>query len=372
MQLKNLMATLENIAPLKLAESWDNVGLLLGDPEAEIHKVMTCLTITIEVVREAVRQQADVIVAHHPILFRPTKTIRADRSGTDLVWHLARAGIAVVSHHTGWDGAAGGANEHHADGLDLVDVRPLVPGAAPACVKIVVFVPEPNLEDVRRAAFQAGAGHIGLYDECSFTAQGVGTFRGQEGTNPKIGTVGRRESVAEHRLEIICHKHLQNSVLQAIKTAHSYEEPAIDVYELAGVAVQSKVGVGRIGSLRSPLSIKELAEMASKVFRSRCTQISTVHSGQTPDVVNRVAIACGAGDDLVDLAIQQGAHALVTGELRFHTILKAHEAGLYTILLGHYASERPSMEMMAGLIQKKHPDLTVWASLDEPDPLVNL
>lgn len=372
MILQDLMKTLETLAPLHLAESWDNVGLLLGDPSTEIRNVMTCLTITSEVVQEAISQKADVIVAHHPILFRPTKSIRADRPGSDLVWRLARSGVSVISHHTGWDSAEGGANDYIASGLGLVDVRPLNPTPAPACVKFTVFVPEANLEDVRKAAFQSGAGHIGLYDECSFSTLGLGTFRGQENANPTMGKIGIRENVKEYRLEIISPKALQNQVLSAIKNAHPYEEPAVDIYDLAGVAKISNSGVGRFGFLRHELSLRELAQWASQQFRSRSTQMAIANGSTQDAMVSRVAIACGAGDDLVDLALKHGADVLVTGELRFHTMLKAYESGLHTILLGHYASERPSMESIAQSIQIKHPDLRVWASVDEPDPLVNL
>lgn len=372
MKLQQIMKLMDEIAPLRLAEAWDNVGLLLGDPTADISKVMTCLTLSPDVAEEAVAEKADLVISHHPILFRPAKAIRADQPGTDIVWKLATRGVAVLSYHTAWDGAIDGANAYIANALGLTEVVPIRPAPGPDCVKFVVFVSEDNLESVRNAAFKAGAGHIGNYRECSFSTPGMGTFCGQEGANPTIGQVGSRENATEHRLEIICYKAIQRRVLDAIKQAHSYEEPAIDIYSMAGVATQTADGVGRIGNLSEPLTIEELAKAAAIGLRSSATQFGRLLNLEKGRKVRSVAIACGAGDDLVDSAISAGAEVLVTGELRFHTVLKVRESGLATVILGHYASERRSMEFMADLIQQKCPDLKVWASRLESDPIENV
>jgi hypothetical protein len=207
------------------------------------------LTLSPDVADEAVAEKADLVIAHHPILFRPAKAIRADQAGTDIVWKLATRGVAVMSYHTAWDGAIDGANAYIAKALGLIGTGPIRSAAGPDCVKFVVFVSDDNLEFVRNAAFNAGAGQIGNYRECSFSTLGMGTFHGQEGANPTVGQVGSREIASEHRLEIICYKAIQNRVLDAIKQAHSYEEPAIDIYSMAGVAIQTADGVGRIGNL---------------------------------------------------------------------------------------------------------------------------
>ncbi|MBI1322757.1 Nif3-like dinuclear metal center hexameric protein [bacterium] len=371
MKLLDFLRILDRIAPLRLAESWDNVGLLLGDPAADVRACMTCLTITPEVAREAVSEGADVVVTHHPILFRGAKAIRADVAGADVVWTLARAGIAVVSHHTGWDSAQGGANECIARVLGLKDIEPMQPAQGPECVKFVIFVPDENLEAVRQAAFEAGAGHIGLYDECSFSHPGHGTFRGNEGTNPTIGQPGRREEAAERRLEIICRKSQRAGVMAAIRAAHMYEEPAVDVYPLLDVALRSNEGVGRIGRADES-SIRQVAKLAQDGLTSAAVQVALAE-GVTPDsLAGQVAIACGAGDDLVDGALASGARVLVSGELRYHTICKAAQAGLTTILVGHHASERMSMELMAEVIRSAAGELRVWAARSEKEPLINL
>lgn len=371
MQLADLMRIMEEIAPLRLAENWDNCGLLLGDPAAEIRSVMTCLTLSQDVAEEALANRVDAIISHHPILFRPTKFIRADKPETSVAWRLARAGVAVVSHHTAWDGAISGANHMIAEVAGAVNIRPIQPAPARPCVKFVVFVPDENLEAVRQAAFHAGAGQIGLYDQCSYSHDGVGTFRGQKGASPAIGEVGNIEKVAEKRLEIISFKSLQEKVLAAIRQAHLYEEPAIDVYDLAGVASQASDGVGRVGDFSQAISIQEVAAKIGAGFHSAAMQISLADGAGLGQTVTKMAAACGAGDDLVDLALKAGAEVLITGELRFHTILKARDAGLSVILTGHYASERVSIEFLAGLLQKKCPELIVRASLAERDPLQN-
>lgn len=371
MNLGDVLRILDTIAPLRLAESWDNVGLLLGDPEAEVRHVMTCLTVTPAVAREAVETGVDLVVAHHPILFRGAKAIRADVPGTDVVWTLAKAGIAVASHHTGWDGARGGANDFLAETLKLENVVPMRPAGGPECVKFVVFVPEENLEAVRKAAFEAGAGHIGLYDECSYSHEGRGTFRASIGANPAIGEVGRREEVTERRLELICRKAQRSRVMQAIRAAHMYEEPAVDVYPLLEVAAAAIDGVGRVGEATNEASVRSLAELAKAGLASAAVQVALGQGRTVDEPVVRVALACGAGDDLLDDALAVGADVLVSGELRYHTVCRATQAGLSLILVGHHASEWASMEVMARKIKEAAPALDVRAADSEPEPLVN-
>jgi dinuclear metal center YbgI/SA1388 family protein len=371
MKLKALMQIIEELAPLRLAESWDNCGLLLGDPSSDVHKVLSCLTLSHDVAAEAIAGQFDAIISHHPILFRATKSIRADKSETAIIWSLARAGIAVISHHTAWDGASAGANHFIAQVAGAEKIRPLQPSANPACVKFVVFAPQDHFEVVRQAAFDAGAGQIGLYDQCSFSGDGQGTFRGQPGANPTIGNVGQLESVPEKRLEVIALKSLQNKVLEAIRLAHSYEEPAIDIYDLAGVASRAEDGVGRVGDIPQPVSIKEIAAKVITGLKSKAAQLALALGVTNETEITRIAIGCGAGDDLIDMAIASGAQLMITGELRFHTILKARDAGISVLLTGHYSSERVSMEFLANILQKKCPDIIVRASAAECDPLQN-
>jgi dinuclear metal center YbgI/SA1388 family protein len=356
---------LEDFAPSRLAESWDNVGLLWGDPEVAIERVMTCLTVTAETALEAVREQAGLIVSHHPVLFRETKRIRADLPSTAPLWALGRAGVAIASPHTAFDSAADGINEGLCRRLGLLDIVPIRPIAAPSSFKIVVFTPEADREAVLAAAFAAGAGRIGDYTECSFAIPGQGTFFGGENTNPTVGRRGRRETVEELRLEMVCPEDRLATVLAAIRAGHSYEEPAVDVFPLSPT---STIGAGRIGRLAVPRSLGELARSAT-----RALGVTTIHAaGDLESRVERVAVACGAGDDFLGDALQLGAHVLLTGEARFHRALEARAAGIGLLVAGHHATERPGVEDLANKIALAFPGLVVWPSRDECDPLVYL
>ncbi len=250
----DLLQWVEAFAPRRLAEDWDNVGLLWGDPLAPVSRIMTCLTVTPETALEALEEGAELIVSHHPVLFRAVKQVRADHRETGMLWRLAGAQVSIISPHTAFDNTAGGINDGLAHRLGLTDVQPLRPAPAGAGFKVIVFVPESDRAPILEAAFSAGAGRIGAYEECSFTTAGDGTFFGTESANPAVGQPGRRETVREQRIEIVCPAERLSSVLAAIRAHHSYEEPAIDVYPLHGLrrrdgAVQAK---GRAGSGGSP------------------------------------------------------------------------------------------------------------------------
>jgi dinuclear metal center YbgI/SA1388 family protein len=355
---------LEAFAPTHLAEGWDNVGLLWGDPGAEVSRMMTCLTVTNRTAMEAVHERADLIVSHHPVLFRAVKRVRADLPETGMLWSLARAGVAIASPHTAFDNTEGGINDGLARRLGLVDLGPLRAGEAPGSVKVVVFTPRNDREAVLAAAFATGAGRIGAYEECSFSIPGLGTFFGTEGANPTIGQAGRRESVREQRIEIVCPAERLSPVLTAIRAAHSYEEPAIDVYPLH--PAKEGPGAGRIGRLPTPTTLQEFARGVAHTFKARSLQFA----GDASRRVERVAIVCGAGDDFLSDAVRARADVLLTGEARFHRAIEAENLGIGLVVAGHHATERPGVEDLAALILNAFsPQLTVWPSRSEEDPL---
>lgn len=353
---------LEEAAPLALAESWDNVGLLMGDPAKGCRRIMTCLTITRDVAVEAVEQSADLVVSHHPVLFQPTRRLRADLTATAPVWTLASAGIAVYSAHTAFDNAREGINELLAHQLELAGVGPLVERPEPPSFKVVVFVPRSDRQAVMDAAFQAGAGQIGDYAECSFATPGYGTFLGGDSTHPTIGTKGQRERVREWRLEFVCPTTRLSATLAAIRAVHSYEEPAIDVYPLH--PGPRAPGAGRIGELPAAVRLDALTRQVG----TRLDSPHTAFVGDPGRLVQRVAIACGAGDDYIPIAAQRGADVLLTGEVRYHKALEALALGLSLVVPGHHASERPGMEDLARRIAQRFPSIQAWTSDREQDP----
>lgn len=364
---------LERFAPPELAADWDNVGLLLGDRAARVRRVLTCLTVTPDVAEEAVAEKAQLVVTHHPVLFRPVKRLTAAHPEGRMLLDLIRARVSVYSPHTAFDNTAGGINDLLARRLGLVDVGPLRrrEGTTQArsasegtrqC-KVVVFVPEADLARVSDALFAAGAGHIGAYSQCSFRLAGTGTFFGSDAANPTVGQKGRREEVAEYRLEVVCPENGVERAIAAIRKSHSYEEPAYDVYPLRPGA--SSLGEGRLGRLPQARPLRELAQAVKAATAAALVQ--TVGDPEEP--VERVAVVCGAGGELLGAALRSQADVLLTGELRFHDYLAARAEGLALCLPGHYATERCGVEELAGRIREKWPDLEVWASRRERDPV---
>lgn len=352
---------LEKFAPFYLAADWDNIGLLLGDRVASVQRIMTCLTVTPEVAREAIESKAHLIVTHHPILFRPIQRLTTDTPEGRMLLSLIQAGVAVFSPHTAFDNTAGGINDALASRLGLVDVGPLRSREGSPQCKIVVFVPEADLARLSDAMFQAGAGHIGEYSECSFRIAGTGSFFASDAANPTIGLKGRREEVSEWRLEMICPESRLQAVTAAMHQAHSYEEPAYDVYPLQ----PRTFGEGRLGRLSSALDLSQLAQKAKNALKAKQVQVV----GDSNRSIERVAIACGAGGEFLMDAVRAKADVLVTGEARFHDCLAAQAHGLALALPGHFATERFGVEELAERLQQQFPELQVWPSKFETDPV---
>lgn len=342
--LNDVARFLEAFAPRELAAEWDNTGLLLGDRTMPVERILTCLTVTPEVVAEAVSERASLIVSHHPILFRGAKALSNDTAEGRLLRPLLKHDIAVYSPHTSFDNCAGGINDQLAAMLELANVTPLRPRTVSRECKLVVFVPESDLAKVSDALFAAGAGVIGNYEQCGFRVPGTGTFFGNDSANPAVGAKGRREDVAELRFECRVPLHRLDAAIAAMRSAHSYEEPAFDVYPLAPLA---SGGEGRIGD-REPIALEELAASLKAKLG--------------------VAVACGAAGEFLKDAIRAGADAFVTGEVRFHDCLAAEAAGVALILPGHYASERPAVEWLATRLGEVF-NIPAWPSRHERDPL---
>ncbi len=358
----DFVAYLERLAPPSLAADWDNVGLLLGDPADPVTRVMTCLTLTPDVVDEAVREGVNLVVTHHPILFRGAKRLTPASLDGQVALPLLRARVAVYSPHTAFDNCPGGINDTLCQLLGVTTPLPLRPRESARQCKLVVFVPDSDLARVQDAVFAAGAGRIGEYNECSFRVSGRGTFFPTENTNPTVGRKGRREEVAEWRLEVIVPERLVAPVVAAMRKAHSYEEPAFDVYPLKP---DTAGGEGRVGDREAPITLGELARLVKQQLQAATVQVV----GDPDQLVRRVALACGSAGEFLTDAIRAGADVFLTGELRFHDALAARAAGLAVILPGHYATERPAVERLAARLAEHWPEVTTWASRAETDPL---
>jgi dinuclear metal center YbgI/SA1388 family protein len=363
-RVADVVQLLEQWFPPSLAEPWDNVGLLLGDPNRPVRRLMTCLSVTASVVGEAEQKEVDLLVSHHPIFYRETRRLVATEYAQELVLRLAAQRIAVYSPHTAFDNAARGINERWASALALQQIRALRPRAGEPQAKVVVFVPRDALERVLNALFEAGAGTIGHYHECSFRVAGTGTFFGTEMTQPAVGQKGRREEVEEFRVEVLCPMNRLREAIAAMRREHPYEEPAFDVYPLWS-APDERTGRGRMGHLKRPLTLVELARQVASVVGSSAVGVV----GPKDRVLRQVGISCGAGDELLEDAARRGCDAFLTGELRLHRIQQALDLGITLILAGHFETERFGVVALAEELAAAFPNLEVWASTAERPPV---
>lgn len=363
-RVSDVCSALETLAPLERARSWDNVGLLAGDPDATVCRVLLCIDLTANVVAEAVRGKVQLVVAYHPPIFRPITRLSAASRGTDAqVFGCVSAGIAVYSPHTALDCADGGTNDVLANLCGVRDATPIEFMDDPRCdeCKVVVFVPAEEVDTVAEAMFAAGAGHIGEYTKCSYRVSGHGTFLGSDATRPTIGHAGRFERVDEIRLETVVPRASVSAVVDALRQAHSYEEPAFDVYPLQAHPFR---GTGRCGPLARPIRLSGLARKLKRETRANCVQIV----GDAEAVVSRAICMVGAaGSDVFKAGLGPG-DVVVTGEIRHHDALAILRYGASAIALNHWTSERPALRSLAERLAVRVPGLDVRLSQADREP----
>ncbi|HWB53029.1 MAG TPA: Nif3-like dinuclear metal center hexameric protein [Tepidisphaeraceae bacterium] len=360
MKLSEIIAVLDDIAPPSLAESWDNVGLLVGDPAQSVTRCLLTIDYTPAVADEAKQLGCELVVSYHPPIFSGLKRI----VGPSPIFDALRNGTAIYSPHTALDVAAGGTNDLLAEILGIKDPQPLrLNDAKPGEYKLVTFVPEENLEPLAQALFNAGAGGIGRYSHCSFRAKGEGTFWGDESTNPAIGEKGKLTKTPEVRFETIVNARQLPAVLSAFYRAHPYEEPAIDLLQLAVPPAQ--VGQGRIGRLPNV----ERTELFAQIKRGLSLSNLLV-SGPTTGKVSKAACLAGAGRQHLPDAIAQKAELYLTGEIPHHDALAAARAGMTVVATLHSNSERPILPKLSKRLTEKLPDLHVHVSQADRDPFI--
>jgi len=346
-RLAEVIDVLEAAYPPRLAQSWDSVGLVCGDP----NDVLSSVTIAVDATAAVVDQVPDggLLLAHHPLLLRGVDTVAASTAKGALVHRLIRSGRSLFTAHTNADSASPGVSDALACALGLTVEAVLEPSlAATDLDKWVIFVPPENAEALRAAVFAAGAGQIGDYSGCSWSVSGTGQFLPGEGASPAIGSVGAVERVVEDRVEVIAPARARREVLSAMRAAHPYEEPAFDIFALA--PPPADVGLGRIGSLAQP---EPLSAFVSRV-RAGLPQTSWgVRAAGDPDMtVSQVAVCGGAGDSLLDIVAAAGVQAYVTADLRHHPAdehCRASDVALIDV--AHWASEYPWCEQAADVLR---------------------
>jgi dinuclear metal center YbgI/SA1388 family protein len=332
-------------APPAIAWERDNVGLQCGDPEAEVRGVIVALDPTEEVIREARRRRANMVVTHHPLLFRPQRSITPVGTEGRCLASLLRHGIALYSAHTNLDFARQGTSFALAEVLGLQDIEFL---ERPYHIlrKIVTFVPREHVDQVASAMAEAGAGIIGNYDHCSFRLEGTGTFRGNAVARPVIGTRGRLERTPEVRLEMIAPQWAVERVLQALRRAHPYEEVAHDIYALENAS--DDFGMGVTGILPHPL---QLSTFLSRIKRRLGTG-RVRWTGDPRAIVKRIAACGGSGGELLESAIKSGADVFVTADLKYHSFHDAR-GRIALVDAGHHETEQPVVSVVVKKLQQE-------------------
>lgn len=330
---EDILRIIDRKAPFYRAEEWDNVGLLIGDPNQKVERVLFALDVTQQTVEEAVKKKADLIVSHHPVLFSPVKNIRWDRYTGKLLKDLIGNGISVISAHTNVDMYPMGINGFLAEKLGLSNCMPLRASAAENYYKLVVFVPEDYTEEVLTALFEAGAGKLGLYEACAFRQEGVGQFKPIGSASPFIGTQDVLEMVDETRLEVLVPYQAAENVEKALLESHPYEEPAYDLFLLQNK--QDRYGLGVVGDLETSQTLEGFLDRVKEFFGLKRVR----HAGRGKDRVQRIAICSGSGGDLMKDANDLGADLYITSDLKYHDGQKAFEEELIVLDVGHHASE---------------------------------
>jgi dinuclear metal center YbgI/SA1388 family protein len=362
MRLAEIIAVFENVAPSFLQEDYDNSGLIVGNAQMEVKKALLCLDSTEEVVDEAISNGCGLIIAHHPIIFKGLKRLNGKNYVERAVIKAIQNNIAIYACHTNLDNVLHqGVNEKIAEKLGLTDTR-ILKSKAGNLQKLVVYVPTEHAENLRKVLFSAGAGHVGNYDECSFNAHGEGTFRGNENSNPFIGIPGERHHENETRIETIVPVHLAAAIIGAMKAAHPYEEVAYDLYDLQNEWPQT--GSGLLGFLDKPIPVSDFPAFLKEKMQAEVVR----YSGSRQEPIEKVAICGGAGSFLVKDAMIAGADAFVTADVKYHEFFDA-ENGLMLCDIGHFESEKYTIELFSAILSEKFPNFATIFSRAGVNPV---
>lgn len=338
--------------PPHLAESWDAVGLICGDPADEVTKVAFALDCTQAVADAAVAAGAQMLVVHHPLLLRGVTTVAADTPKGRVIHTLIRGGVALLAAHTNADKARPGVNDRLAELVGITPGRPIVPVDSQVYHHWGVHVPADAAAAVKDAVFAAGAGAVGNYTECAFEFSGRGQFRPQPGATPAAGSIGELEHVEELRVEFVAPSHLRGAIEDALHAAHPYEVPAFDVTEMVGGAdLEHALGLGRIGELPQPLTLREFTQQVANALPETAWGVRA--AGDPDRLVRRVAVSSGSGDSFLADAARLGADVYVTSDLRHHPVdetLRAHDIAV--IDTAHWASEFPWTSQVRDIVEQ--------------------
>ena len=359
MLLGDVVGLLDSWYDPRWAEPWDKVGLVCGDPAQKVRRILFAVDPVEAVVDEAVGYDADLLVVHHPLFLTPVSSVAATTAKGRVLHRLMRDGIALLTAHTNADVPVDGVNDSIARALALEDVRVLEPTDGGGMDKLVVFVPVDAADRVRAAVTEAGAGAVGAYDSCTFTSAGEGRFRPLEGADPAIGGVGELEVVDEVRIESVYPRPLRRAVVEALRAAHPYEEPAFDLVELAdvpggpvtGPGPEPTRGLGRVGALAEEMTLRDFAAHVAGAFLPTAHGVRVAGDPDRP--VRTVAVAAGSGESLLGTARRSGADVFVTSDLKHHRASEHLEDGGPALVdIAHWAAEWSWLPIVASKVHE--------------------
>ena len=351
MNIGTITDYLETIAPLSYQESYDNSGLTIGDKAAEVSGALFTLDVTEAVVDEAIELGYNLIIAHHPLIFKPIKRINSKQEADRCIIKAIKHDIAIYAAHTNLDNAPQGVNAMICEKLGLSQTKILEP-AGEMLRKVIVFVPLEHAEKVRDAMFGAGAGRLGEYSSCSFNIPGQGTFKAGNDANPYVGALGEMHTENEIKIEALCEEQDIGRILHAMIQAHPYEEVAYDIYPL--INKNPYVGSGMIGKLDQPMGEMDFLHLVKRVFNPGCLKYSPLMQKK----IQKVAVCGGSGNFLISNALASGADAFITGEIKYHDYFMA-ENKILLIEAGHYETEQFTKDLLYRVVKE---NFTTFAS----------
>ena len=361
MKIKKILTVLEEMAPLAYAESFDNVGLLVGNQNADCSGVLVCHDALEAVIDEAIAKNCNLVVCFHPILFSGLKKITGKDYVERSIIKAIKNDVAIYAVHTALDNHKNGVNKIFCDALGLVNNKILIPKQH-FIRKLVTYTVSENHQQLRNALFDAGAGNIGNYENCSFNSQGIGTYQGNEDSDSEIGERGEFVENTEIKVEVTFEKHLESKILKALFSNHIYEEVAYELYDLQNA--HQNIGLGMIGELPEAMDEKEFLQMVKLKMKAEGIRHSTFLNKK----IKKVAVLGGSGSEAIGKAIQAGADAFLTADLKYHQFYQA-ENQLLLADIGHFESERYTKNYIVDYLTKKMPNFAIILSEENTNPV---
>lgn len=361
MKVKEITSFLESIAPLNLQESYDNAGLIVGDPGNNVSKALITLDVTEKVIEEAIAEKCQLIIAHHPLIFGNIRNIRSNNNTGRCIIKAIKSNIAIYAAHTNFDNIENGVNHALCRQLGLADCKVLKPKKN-ILKKLVTFCPDKHAGKVRKALFEAGAGHIGDYDSCSYNTEGFGTFRALENAKPFVGQSFQLHQEKEVRIETIYPEFVEKKLLEALLHSHPYEEVAYDIYRLENSF--SKVGEGMTGHLKKPVDLNDFLKKVKVKLKIPVIR----HNANTNKKIQKVAVCGGGGSFLINEAMASGADIFMTGDIKYHHFFEGDNS-LIICDIGHFESEQFIKDFIYEKLIEKFPTFAVLISKVNSNPV---